>query len=100
VIAAILRVLIVVGKAMEGATNMEKDFEKHVALLDELENSIKLINLGFGELQNIDQNNDFYYLPFQLISSGFERFMKCYICLGYGAPLTPLYVRVSYTAVH
>jgi len=26
---------------------------------------------------------EFYYLPFQLISSGFERFMKCYICLGY-----------------
>ena len=27
--------------------------------------------------------NDFYYLPFQLISSGFERLMKCYICLGH-----------------
>ena len=28
-------------------------------------------------------SNDFYYLPFQLISSGFERLMKCYICLGH-----------------
>lgn len=56
---------------------------KYVALLEEFDTANKLIKLGFGELQNINLNNDFYFLPFQLLSQGFERFMKAYICLGY-----------------
>ncbi len=56
---------------------------KYFALLEEFETSDKLIKLGFGELQNINHNNYFYFLPFQLLSQGFERFMKAYICLGY-----------------
>ncbi|WP_201617508.1 hypothetical protein [Psychrobacter urativorans] len=56
---------------------------KYFVLLDELETSEKLITLGFGELQNINPSNDFYFLPFQLLSQGFERFMKAYICLGH-----------------
>jgi len=56
---------------------------KYFALLEEFETSDKLIKLGFGELQNINLNNDFYFLPFQLLSQGFERFMKAYICIGY-----------------
>lgn len=61
----------------------EIDNRKYFALLEEFETSDKLIKLGFGELQNINLNNDFYFLPFQLLSQGFERFMKAYICLGY-----------------
>ncbi len=56
---------------------------RKVLLKEELDTSIKLIKLGFGEYQNLDMSNDFYYLPFQLISSGFERLMKCYICFGH-----------------
>ena len=56
---------------------------KYFALLEELETSDKLLKLGFGELQNINLENGFYFLPFQLLSQGFERFMKAYICLGY-----------------
>lgn len=56
---------------------------KDIYLHDELTTSIKLIKLGFGELQNLDIANDFYHLPFQLLSSGLERLMKCHICLGY-----------------
>jgi len=56
---------------------------KNFALLDEIETASKLIKLGFGEIQNINPSNDFYFLPFQLLSQGFERFMKSYICLGY-----------------
>lgn len=56
---------------------------KYSALLEEFETSDKLIKLGFGELQNINLNNSFYFLPFQLLSQGFERFMKAYICLGH-----------------
>jgi len=56
---------------------------KDFCLYDELTTSFKLIKLGFGELQNIGAGNDFYYLPFQLLSSGLERLMKCHICLGF-----------------
>lgn len=60
-----------------------KGIIKHFALLDELETSNKLIELGLGEIQNIDIRNNFRFLPFQLLSQGFERFMKSYICLAY-----------------
>lgn len=56
---------------------------KYFTLLEELETSEKLIILGLGELQNINFSNNFYFLPFQLLSQGFERFMKAYICLGH-----------------
>ncbi|PJJ07941.1 hypothetical protein CLU83_1164 [Flavobacterium sp. 1] len=56
---------------------------KYFALLEELETSSKLIILGLGELQNLNAVNDFYFLPFQLLSQGFERFMKSYICIAY-----------------
>ena len=56
---------------------------RNFALLEECDTSGKLIKLGLGELQNLDLANDFYFLPFQLLSQGFERIMKCHICLGY-----------------
>lgn len=56
---------------------------KDIYITDELTTSIRLIKLGFGELQNLDNGDDFYHLPFQLLSSGLERLMKCHICLGY-----------------
>ena len=62
---------------------MKDEIIRKLSLAEELVTSIRLIKLGFGEYQNLDMSNDFYYLPFQLISSGFERFMKCYICFGY-----------------
>jgi hypothetical protein len=60
---------------------MNEDILKDICLCNELETAIRLIELGFGEFQNLQ--DDFYYLPFQLLSSGFERLMKCHICLGY-----------------
>lgn len=57
--------------------------QKISALTEEFENADKLIRLGFGELQNIHSGNDFYFLPFQLLSQGLERFMKAYICVGH-----------------
>lgn len=62
---------------------MEESILKDLYLHDELQSSVKLIELGFGEFQNLNLVNNFYYLPFQLLSSGFERLMKCHICLGY-----------------
>lgn len=62
---------------------MNDDVIRKLSLNEELNTSVRLIKLGFGEYQNLDMVNDFYYLPFQLISSGFERLMKCYICFGH-----------------
>lgn len=62
---------------------MKDDIQKSLAIIQELETTEKLIKLGFGELQNIDLVNDFYFLPFQLLSQGFERLLKTTICLGY-----------------
>lgn len=62
---------------------MKDDVLKSFALISEMETSEKLIKLGFGELQNIDSVNDFYFLPFQLLSQGFERLMKSMICIGH-----------------
>ena len=62
---------------------MSTDPTKFLCLLEELETSCKLIKAGFGGLQEIDMTNDFYHLPHQLMASGFERLMKCYISLVY-----------------
>jgi hypothetical protein len=62
---------------------MSTDIERFLCLLDELETSHKLILAGFGSLQEIDMANDFYHLPHQLMASGLERLMKCYVSLVY-----------------
>ena len=71
------------GRAIRLKNMSENEINKYFALLEEIETSNKLIILGFGELQNISLNNNFHFLPFQLLSQGFERFMKSYICLAY-----------------
>ena len=62
---------------------MKEEVLKDLHLHEELQSAVRLVELGFGEFQNLEMINDFYYLPFQLLSSGFERLMKCHICLGY-----------------
>ena len=59
------------------------DSLKFLCLFEELETSRELIRSGFGHLQEIDMTNTFYHLPHQLLASGFERLMKCYISLVY-----------------
>lgn len=61
----------------------QDDTLKDISLINELITSHGLITVGLRELQNINGSNDFYHLPFQLLSSGLERLMKCHICLGY-----------------
>ena len=62
---------------------MNNDVIKNIHLHDELNTAVRLIEIGLGEFQNLDMGNDFYHLTFQLLSSGFERLMKCHICLGF-----------------
>ena len=65
--------------ALANTTN--DDLNKYLAILDELTTSIELIRAGFGELQEINEINTVYHVPHQLLASGFERLMKCYILL-------------------
>jgi hypothetical protein len=53
---------------------------QNISLVNEVYNSTMLIKKGFAELQQISGSNDFYHPPILLISSGFERLMKCIIC--------------------
>lgn len=57
------------------------DTVRFLCLLDELETSRELLKSGFGHLQEIDMGSTFYHLPHQLLASGLERLMKCYIAV-------------------
>ena len=57
------------------------DVVKFLALTEEFEIALSVVRRGFRALQEIDFGNDFYHLPHQLMASGLERFMKCYLCL-------------------
>ncbi len=59
----------------------EHDVVRFLCLLDELVTSRELLKSGFGHLQEIDMGSTFYHLPHQLLASGFERLMKCYIAV-------------------
>lgn len=54
--------------------------KKQIAISEEVRNSIRLIEIGLGNLQRIDGANDFYHATFLTLSSGFERLMKTIIC--------------------
>lgn len=56
---------------------------KEIALHDELRLAQNLILTGFGELQELKIDNEEHFISHQLLSSGFERAMKCYLVLDY-----------------
>lgn len=62
---------------------MNTDQIRHIHLLDELHSAKGLLVQGFGALQEIDTRNRFYHVPHQLMASGLERLMKCFISVVY-----------------
>lgn len=62
---------------------MKELSRRKLLLYEELTTSARLIELGLGEIQSLGGTNDFRHLPFQLLSSGIERLLKCHICFGY-----------------
>jgi len=60
---------------------MENLVYRKTCLLTEVETSIKLLKKGMGDLQKISGANDFYHAPILLLSSGYERLIKCLLCL-------------------
>ncbi|MEH6799118.1 MAG: hypothetical protein V7681_07435 [Halopseudomonas sabulinigri] len=59
---------------------MTSEFQRNVALDQELSTAVRLIKIGLGQLQTLDAGNDFYHLPLLTLASGFERFMKVTLC--------------------
>lgn len=53
-------------------------------LVDDL-HLIDFRKISFNKITyiNINNSNNFYFLPFQLLSQGFERLMKAYICVAF-----------------
>lgn len=62
---------------------MNDDSYKEFVLSEELRTSVRLIELGLGEVQNLRKSDSFHHLPFLLLSSGIERLLKCHICFGF-----------------
>ena len=62
---------------------MSTALARYASLVEELRISNELIKYGFGSLQEINGGNDLYHVPHQLMASGLERLMKCYISLVY-----------------
>lgn len=60
---------------------MEDPTFRKFCLLMEVGTSIKLLKRGMGDLQKINGANDFYPAPILLLSSGYERLIKCLLCL-------------------
>jgi len=59
---------------------MPPSTQQKLAIDQELLNAVRLIQAGFGQLQNLDGANDFYHLSLLTLASGFERFMKVILC--------------------
>lgn len=56
---------------------------RNISLVFEIDNSIKFIKRGLGEVQKITGANDFYHPALQFLSSGFERLFKTMLCLNF-----------------
>ncbi len=67
-----------------------KDQKKEIALVLEVDRSIKLIIKGLAEIQKIDSINEFYEPIFIYLSSGFERLFKTILCMNH------IYIKKEY----
>lgn len=56
---------------------------REIAVLIEIENSIKYLRNGLSELQKITPTNDFYDPLLLFLSSGLERLFKTMLCLNF-----------------
>ena len=59
---------------------MAPNASQKIAIDQELLDTVRLIRSGFGQLQQLDGDNDFYHMPLLTLSSGFERFLKVILC--------------------
>ena len=60
---------------------MNASAQQDLAITQEVDTSIKLIDAGLAAVQSLDGANDFFHLPMLLLANGLERLMKSVICL-------------------
>ena len=60
--------------------------QRKLVLTLEVEASIDLVNKGLAELQTISMANDKFHSFLLLLSNGFERLIKCLLCLAHMDP--------------
>ncbi len=56
---------------------------RNIAIVIEIENSIKYLRNGLAEIQKISAANDFYDPPLIYLSGGLERLFKSMLCLNF-----------------
>lgn len=59
--------------ALESNLNLPQ----RIALLEELSNTARLIELGLAEIHRLSGANDFHHGALQLLAQGYERLIKC-----------------------
>ncbi len=59
--------------------------EKFLHMDEELRLAVRLLKSGLAALWSLDGANDFYYLSWVLLASGYERLMKCILCFTHKA---------------
>lgn len=59
------------------------DTYRNIAIVIEIENSIKYLRNGLAEIQKISAANDFYDPPLIYLSGGLERLFKSMLCLNF-----------------
>src|SRR5660397_93032 len=56
---------------------------RNIAVIIEIDNSIKFLRNGLAEIQKISAANDFYDPPLMYLSGGLERLFKTMLCLNF-----------------
>ena len=71
------------GPKQESELEAYDDSVKYSCLLEELDTSRDLLRYGFEHLKEVNVSMTRHHVPQQLLASGLERLMKCYIALIY-----------------
>ena len=71
------------GPKQENELEAYDDSVKYCYLLEELHTSRALLRYGFEHLKEVNVSMTMHHVPQQLLASGLERLMKCYIALIY-----------------
>jgi hypothetical protein len=59
------------------------DTYRNIAVVIEIENSIKYLRNGLAEIQKVNAQNDFYDPTLIYLSGGLERLFKSMLCLNF-----------------
>ncbi|RXQ96621.1 hypothetical protein EO244_03065 [Ancylomarina salipaludis] len=59
------------------------EISRNIAIVTEIENSVKYLRNGLAEIQKITAANNFYDPPLIYLSGGFERLFKSMLCLNF-----------------